>query len=97
MYTTRNHTKSAFELKITIKAKISKTTGHQFCYIHTGPTAAASGSSGQIGPSYLTQLTAQMDIIEIYHTFNECYCNPEDNLMYFMIVTIFVDRHVCST
>jgi hypothetical protein len=83
-------------LKATIKVKISKTTGHQFCYIHIGHTAAASGSSGQIGPNHLTQLTAQEDIIEIYHTFNECYCNSEENLMYFMIVAIFVDRFVCS-
>ena len=44
----------------------------------------------------MTQMTAQEDIIEIYHNFNESYCNSEDNLKYFMIVTIFVDRHVCS-
>jgi hypothetical protein len=55
-----------------------------------------SGSSGQIGPNCLTQLTAQEDIIEISHTFNGSSCYSEDNLMYFIIVKIFVDRRVCS-
>jgi hypothetical protein len=82
MDTTRNHAKFAFELKTAIKAKIVKTTGHQFSYVHIGHTAAASGSSGQIDPNYLTHLTAQEDIIVIYHTFNECYCKSDDNLMY---------------
>ena len=60
--------------------------------IYIGCKAAA----GQIGPNYLTQLTVKEDIIDIYHNFNECGCNSEVNLTCFVIVTIFVNRHVCS-